>query len=208
QHPCRPGRPRPHGGARPGGAGRELTPTESGHGSEPTEDQMGEVIRVVCTCGAKLKAPASLAGRECECPRCLQPVLVPAAGVQAAAPPVGPTAKSTATREADWQESGPLPRRKRRRPRNYNVNNIHVSVGSSYGDGYPHPYGPLPNRAVAALLSQLIPGLGQFYRGQVVTRAPAGQRRGRVRTPDPAGTRSLATPPAWSWRRRTPGSRL
>src|SRR6059058_2811499 len=48
----------------------------------PMSDAPG-VITVQCTCGAKLKAPASAAGRKAKCPKCLAMLTIaapPAAG--------------------------------------------------------------------------------------------------------------------------------
>jgi len=51
-------------------------------------------IRVECACGAALKVPETMAGRRVRCPKCAQPVAVPAGDVAAPDPPApaaGPT---------------------------------------------------------------------------------------------------------------------
>lgn len=51
-------------------------------------------ISVVCQCGAKLNAKEELAGKAVKCPKCSQPIKIPAAGT--AAPTQPATAKPTA----------------------------------------------------------------------------------------------------------------
>src|SRR5262245_22818871 len=119
---------------------------------------MSETMRVTCTCGAKLKAPATLAGKECACPRCRQPVRVPAIpyAAVATAPAVAPS------RVADGREAPPRRRKKRQRSvnQNTNVNHVHVQVGEP-------PRHRRWSPGVAAVLSLFFPGLGQLYKGQL-----------------------------------------
>src|SRR5688572_21428837 len=57
-------------------------------------------ISVVCQCGAKLNAKEELAGKAVKCPKCSQPIKIPAAGTTspakpAAAQPAAPTKPAT-----------------------------------------------------------------------------------------------------------------
>lgn len=50
-------------------------------------------ISVVCQCGAKLNAKDELAGKAVKCPKCSQPIKIPAAGAASGAAPSKPVAK-------------------------------------------------------------------------------------------------------------------
>ena len=57
------------------------------------------VIQVSCQCGATFQVPEQFAGRRAACPKCKQPLVIPAAGLPTATPTVSPLSPSSPSQQ-------------------------------------------------------------------------------------------------------------